>query len=117
CDAQSLQLMHYLVRSESTGELLIVVTARREDIGGDHPLRRLLGALEAIDGAAEIALARLDQTETEELASSMAGQRLDPAALQRISAESEGNPLFVVEAMRSLGPDGAAPERLSPRLQ
>ena len=47
CDEQTLQLVHYLVRLDSTNPVLVVATARPEDIDESHPLGVLLERLAA----------------------------------------------------------------------
>ena len=37
-DAQSLRLIHYLIRSAPSARLLVAATARREELDEDHPL-------------------------------------------------------------------------------
>jgi DNA-binding SARP family transcriptional activator len=117
CDAQSLQLVHYLVRLDR-GPLLVVATVRLEDVDDAHPLGPLASGLRVIDRTSELALHRLDRSDTDELARRLAGPDLDAASLDALYAETEGNPLFVVEALRA-GPDHAArdPSGLTPKVQ
>ncbi|MDQ3986676.1 MAG: AAA family ATPase, partial [Actinomycetota bacterium] len=116
CDAQSLQLIHYLLRLEPNSPLLIVGTVRREELDDDHPLGALVGEPEMLDRTTEIALDRLTRAETEELALDLAGGALDHINVDALYAETEGNPLFIVETMRA-GWDGSRSGELSPKLQ
>lgn len=113
CDGPSLQVVHYLVRVEPSPPLLVVGTVRREDLGGAHALGGLLAGLQGIDRVTEVALDRLDREETAELALRLAGRPLGPDEAGALHAETEGNPLFIVETLRA-GWDRAA---ISPRLQ
>jgi DNA-binding SARP family transcriptional activator len=113
CDGPSLQLLHYLVRLEPSRALLVVATVRREDLEHAHPLRSILAGLERIDRVTEVALDRLDGAQTAELARRLAGRPLDPGEAGALQAETEGNPLFIVETLRA-GWDRSA---VSPRLQ
>jgi DNA-binding SARP family transcriptional activator len=117
CDEQSLQLIHYLVRLDPGAPLLVVGTVRREDLDRGHPLTSVVAGLQAIDRAREIPLGRLDRAETTELARHLARRELDPALLDSLYAETEGNPLFVVETLRA-GWDAAGAGRtgISPKL-
>jgi hypothetical protein len=73
-----------------------------------------MAGLLAQDRCAEIELARLSQAETVGLAERLTGGAVTGAAAQRLFDETEGNPLFVVEALRA----GWTPRRsLSPRVQ
>lgn len=118
CDPQSLALLHYLLRAGSGGSLLVVATVRREALGDDHPVRALVGGLHALDRCVELELGRLAKEETAELARHVAGADLDGAGADALHAETEGNPLFVVETVRA-GRDAGRRDRpaLSPKLQ
>src|SRR5829696_8407257 len=114
-DPETLRFLHYLVRTAPDARLLVAASARREDVGAGHPLDELATALGALDRCVEIELGRLSPRDTAELAERVAGDALEPAAAQRLFAGTEGNPLFVVEALRAgwAGGGGA----ISPRVQ
>jgi DNA-binding SARP family transcriptional activator len=115
CDVASLQLVHYLVRSH-TGPLLVAATARREDLDDHHPLADTIGGLRAIDRSTEIELGRLTVEETASLATAL-GVASIGWSIEHLYRETEGNPLFVVEAVRA-GWDGQTDRvDLSPRLR
>ena len=57
----------------------------------------------------EISLGRLGREDTALLAKRITGAPLDVPALERLYADSEGNPLFVVEALKPDAP-AAAPK-------
>ena len=107
-DAQSLRLIHYLIRSAPAGRLLVAATARREELDEHHPLTTLTTALQASGHLTEIGLARLGREDTALLAGHITGASLDQAGLGRLYAHSEGNPLFVVEALRPDAPAAAS---------
>ncbi len=113
CDGPSLQLLHYLVRLDPSPPLLVVATVRREDLDDTHALSGLVAGLQGIDRLTEVALDRLDWQETAELALGLAGRPLDPDEAAALYAETEGNPLFIVETLRA-GWDRSA---ITPRLQ
>jgi tetratricopeptide (TPR) repeat protein len=106
-DAQSLRFAHYLLRAASSTRLLLAATARREDLDAEHPLHAVTTALQARDRFSEIRLDRLDRAETAFLAERISGAPLDAAGLERLYADSEGNPLFVVEALQPDAPTAA----------
>jgi len=104
-DAQSLGLIHYLIRSAPPARLLVAATARREELDRHHPLTGLTTALQALGRLTEIQLARLSREETALLAERITGAPPGSPGLDRLYRDSEGNPLFVVEALRPDAPD------------
>ena len=107
-DAQSLRLIHDLIRSAPSARLLVAATARREELDEHHPLTTLTTALAALGHLTEIELTRLSREDTARLAGHVTGAPLDQAGLGRLYADSEGNPLFVVEALRPDAPATAS---------
>ncbi|HET6868313.1 MAG TPA: AAA family ATPase [Solirubrobacteraceae bacterium] len=107
-DTQSLRLIHYLLRSAPSARLLIAATARREELEQRHPLGELVRSLHAAERAVEIELHRLGRPETALLAEGISGAPLARTALDRLYDDSEGNPLFIVEARRPDAPAAAA---------
>ncbi|HXJ26419.1 MAG TPA: AAA family ATPase, partial [Streptosporangiaceae bacterium] len=107
-DAQSLALIHDLIRSAPSARLLVAATARREELDEHHPLTTLTRALAALGHLTEIELTRLSREDTARLAGYVAGAPLDQPGLGRLYADSEGNPLFVVEALRPDAPAAAS---------
>lgn len=101
CDQETLEWLHFLLRFDSAARLLVVGCARSEELPSDHPLRTLLRHLGNTIGVTEIALQPLDAAETAQLARRLASRELDLDATMRLFRETEGNPLFVVEAMRA----------------
>jgi DNA-binding SARP family transcriptional activator len=106
-DEPTLQFLHYLLRS--AGPLLVAATARLAETDTGHPLRVLLGAARALGRCTDLPLDRLDRAETGQLAARL-GHRLTGPQADRLYAATDGNPLFVVEALR------AGPEVLTPRV-
>ena len=113
-DRETCRLVHYLLRVQPAARVLVVATARREDLDGEHPLLQLLAGLQAQERFAEIALNRLSRGDTTALAERLAGAPLSGPAAQRLYDETEGNPLFIVEALRAGWQTGAS---RSPRVQ
>jgi DNA-binding SARP family transcriptional activator len=108
-DRESLRLLHYVLRVRSPARLLVAASARREDLTDRHPLTELVAALEVAGRVTELPLSRFSPAETAELAGRLSGQDLDDTARDRLYRDTEGNPLFVVEALRA--------GQLSPRVQ
>src|SRR6201999_3625490 len=107
-DAQSLALIRDLIRSAPSARLLVAATARREELDDHHPLTALTTALAALGHLTEIGLTRLSREDTARLAGYVTGAPLDQPGLGRLSADSEGTPLFVVEALRPDAPAAAS---------
>ena len=113
-DRETCQLLHYLLRVQPDARLLVVATVRREDVDADHPMHELLAGVRTRERLTEIALGRLDRDATAVLAERVSGAHLSDPDLQLLYTETEGNPLFVVEALRAGWTPGSS---LSPRVQ
>jgi DNA-binding SARP family transcriptional activator len=122
-DGQSLRFLHYLIRAAPSARVLVAGTARWEELDDDHPLRGLTTALQGLGRFTEIPLERLDRDETALLAARITGTPLAAGELERLFGDSEGNPLFLVEALQPDAPVAASQvqaviagrlERLSP---
>ncbi len=99
CDADTLQFLHFLLRFSPGAPLLVLATARDEDVGPDHPLHAMVAGLRAMDALVEVPLGRLDQAAARALAEELVGE--DEETIRRVVESSEGNPLFLVEIARS----------------
>ncbi|HMK73184.1 MAG TPA: hypothetical protein VK454_07580, partial [Myxococcaceae bacterium] len=109
CDRETMEWLHFLSRFDAGARLLVVGTARPEELDAAHPLSALLRQLRSASQVAEIALEPLDAAETAELAAQVGNEALDVVAATRLYRETEGNPLFVVETLRSESRDDPAP--------
>jgi DNA-binding SARP family transcriptional activator len=116
-DQVSQEFIHYLVRQRVDVPLLVVLTARREELDAGHPLTAVRDSLASLDTATELHLERLSREATGALGGQLAGSPLDEGRVESLFTETEGNPLFVVEAVRAGGDDRAGLSRLSPRLR
>lgn len=119
CDAETLEWLRFLMRFDLAGRLMIVATARPEEITPPHRVTRLLDALRRDDQLVELALQPFDAAETAKIAGQILNRPLNDAEATRLFNESEGNPLFAVEMMRA-GADvfsaGNATRDLLPQL-
>ncbi len=106
-DRSTLQYLHYLLRAQATAPLLVAATVRREDIDGRHPVGELVTGLQTLGRFAEIEFGRLSRAETGALAAGMTGAPLRDDDVDRLFADSEGNPLFLVEAVQATSDAGA----------
>ena len=108
CDEETLEWLSFLLRFDRHARLLIVATLRPEEIDEQHPVASFLLNLRTENHLTEIELGPLNLEETTTLAAQISMQAVDADAANRLFQETEGNPLFIVETMRSEVIDGAA---------
>lgn len=101
CDGETLTWLHQLLRSAKQSMLLIVGTIRTGEIDNVHPLHTLLSTLRRDDLLTEITLKPLNAEEVAELARSISGGTMANEQTAQLFADTEGNPLFVVETIRA----------------
>lgn len=118
CDAETIELIGFVVRAGRTAPVLIVGTARWEEIPPHHPLVGLVDALGHDQAVTTVPLDRLDEATTATLAARLrAEDTIAPELAARLWSETEGNPLFVIEALRAgLSPD-ATQALLTPTMR
>ena len=101
CDRETLEFLQFLLRFASQAPLLMVGTARIEELGNAHPVTPLIREFLRDDLLHEVLLPRLNSEQTATLAAGVSSQKLDTISLAHIYRESEGNPLFVIESVRA----------------
>lgn len=102
CDAETIELLGFVARSRQTAPVLIVATVRSEEIPEHHPLVGLVDALDHDQAVISVPLDRLDEATMATLAARLrAEDRIDAQLAARLWRETEGNPLFVIEALRA----------------
>lgn len=101
CDKETLGWLLYVLRSRPHAPLLLVGTARAEELGPGHAVGSLLLAARAGGQAIELELEPIDRADTVALAAQVWGRELDDEREEVLYRETEGNPLFVVEWVRS----------------
>ena len=108
CDAETIELIGFVVRTGQAAPVLIVGTVRSEEIPAHHPLIGLVDALGHDQAVTTVRLEPLDEATTATLAARLRNaDTIDPEVAARLWAETEGNPLFVIEVLRA----GGSPER------
>lgn len=122
CDQETLEWLRFLLRFDPDAQLLIVGALRSEDIDAKHPLTGLLIDLRQATRLDEIELKRLDAAESSRQAGHILDREIDLSEASRLFADTEGNPLFIVEMARTgLGKGieggGDAGLRLPPRVR
>jgi DNA-binding SARP family transcriptional activator len=103
-DSSTLDLLQYAVRTAGLGvPHLFVATYRPEEIERDHPIYALRRDLSQSELLAEIDLRPLLPGEVAALLGQMAGSPESGVRLaQRLHAETDGNPFYLVEILRAL---------------
>jgi predicted ATPase len=106
-DSASLALIHYLANIISSERILIIGTFRTETLtasndGKQHPLLETLRLMRREDLIKEINLISLDEIDVSKLVKSMLYGSLQQEFAQKLTEESQGNPLFIVESIRML---------------
>ncbi len=101
CDTDTVELCSYLVQSSPAAPVLVAGTVRDDDVAGAQAVARLRECLAAAGAVSTIALGPLDPAATAEMAALVRREDLRPEAAARLWKETEGNPLFVLEALRA----------------
>lgn len=101
CDGETLAWLHLLLRVDQHGKLLVVGTLRPEEIDDAHPLNRVRRELRRSDRCVSIPLQPLSAAEVAQLAIHVTSREISADAQGQLFAQTEGNPLFVVEILRS----------------
>jgi predicted ATPase len=110
-DDGSLQLLHYLARNIQNSRVMIICSYRPEEIenikGEVHPLSKTLRRMRPEKLFFEIVLERFDEQSTASMIESLLKiQNIPEAFTRRLYGESEGNPFFVEEVVKSLINEG-----------
>jgi DNA-binding SARP family transcriptional activator len=110
CDRDTLEWLHYLLRFNPKAPLMVAGTVRSEELAASPACDQLLADLRQQGNLTELELGPLGETETIQLATHVAGKALEQGVGSLIYQETEGNPLFIVEMVRTeLFKPGRAP--------
>jgi predicted ATPase/DNA-binding SARP family transcriptional activator len=112
-DAATLQLLKFLtsqgaspfdsVNLSNNGVVpLYLMTYRADEVHETHPLRGLIATLSRGGIGEELRLQRLNENEVHQLLENMARHPVNPVFAGEIYRQTEGNPFFIGEAIRSL---------------
>jgi DNA-binding SARP family transcriptional activator len=112
-DVPSLLLLQFIARQLSSSRLLIVAAYRDVDpIPGD-PLTAMLAEVAREPTTSRISLAGLSKDEVAEYVELVAAADASPALATCLHEQTEGNPLFVVEAVRLVAGESDSTARLA----
>ncbi len=109
-DAESLQLVHHLLRSTWSAHLFLVGLYRGGEVTRSHPLNQLLGALQREPCANMMELCNFDEDDVLALIEAATHHHGDAVAMKlarRVRWHTGGNPFFVTEVVRHLFESGA----------
>ncbi len=101
CDLETLAWLRFLLAYDHRTRLLVVGTVRNDEINEEHPLNLLRYDMEQQGRCRVMTLDPLEPEEVAQLAARVIGKNLSPALGEKLFAETEGNPLFVVETLRA----------------
>jgi DNA-binding SARP family transcriptional activator len=120
-DAMSVRLLAFLGRRLGALPVLIVGSARPEELIDAPALQQALTELRNAGRLDEIPLGGLTREESLTLARALRGSGRNRDVVDRIADDlwklSEGNPLVIVESIRGLDPTGAGRPGLSPSIR
>ena len=112
-DSASLSLIHYIARGIRSERIMFIATFRSEEISGrkvegkSHPLDETLRLMGREGIFKEIMLRNLSQNEVGKIVESILGGCVNANFVQKLSSESGGEPLFVVESLRMIFENGS----------
>lgn len=101
CDNETFAWLHFFLRFAADTPLLIIGTLRDNEVDPPHPSHRLAHDLLAEGRCLVVPLTPLGREDMATLANAAAEQTLDDVGVDRLETATEGNPLFVIEMVRS----------------
>jgi tetratricopeptide (TPR) repeat protein len=106
-DSASLALLHYISKAAIAERILILASFRKEELdppneGQPNPLVDTLRLMEREDLYKEISLSTLTEGDVAKVTESMLRGKVSSTFIKRLSEESQGNPLYIVESIRML---------------
>lgn len=101
CDRETLAWLRYMMELDTKTKLLFLGGVRAENLTPENPVSSLITDLGQRGLVTEIELSSLDREATTALAASIWGDSLEDPIGELLFQETEGNPLFVVEVVRS----------------
>ena len=99
----TLALLRHIIRGTERSRVMVVVTYRDTELGRTHPLAEALAELRRVPGVERLSLAGLSPDDLALLLEDTTASELTNA----VYAETEGNPFFAREVLRSLQESGA----------
>lgn len=101
CDQDSMEWIHFYLQKKQEDRLLVIATARPEELESNRPAQSLITAFSNSGRLTRIHLNALDPQSTTALGAHVAGRPLEETEEAGLFKESEGNPLFIIELLRA----------------
>jgi DNA-binding CsgD family transcriptional regulator len=111
-DVPSIRLLQVVVSEVASCRLLVVGLYRSAAVYAHADVTVLLRAIRRERTARQVTLRGLSDGEVAQLATHTLRRVPDDALLRGVTERAEGNPLFVLEVLRLLGPPGQASRRV-----
>ena len=105
CDPASAEALQHLLEA-APSQLVVVVTARDQEMGRRHPVSRVLSTLRRTGDLEELRLRGLDADGLAALVGNRVGHAITPDLAARLAARTSGNPFFAGELVRDLDGQG-----------
>ncbi len=116
-DGPTLDLLALLVARSGAGRLLLVLTARSDELHRAHPFRRMAARWEQQRAAERLELERLGRRQVAAQIEAILGERPDGELAEFIAERSEGIPLFVEELLGAVRQGRVDKDFLPPSLR
>ena len=108
-DPATMQLLHFLLLQQANAVSLsnqpvplYLLLYRADEVYESHPLRGLMVALSRAGISEDVRLQRLTEAQVQQLLTNIAQQAVGAEFTSEIFRQTEGNPFFIGEAVRSL---------------
>lgn len=105
CDQGTLDWLHYLIVATPTARLFIVGAFSPLELRPHYPVARLQPRLQQSHLVTEVRLAPLTPNGVAALGQALTGEPLSAVAIAQLYQVTEGNPLYLMEALRALQVD------------
>jgi DNA-binding CsgD family transcriptional regulator/tetratricopeptide (TPR) repeat protein len=112
-DRSSRDFLAFFARNLRADRIAFVVTYRTGELGGEHPLRRLVTELARRPLAVRIELSPLSREAVGQQLEAIAGHPVARALADRLYARAGGNPFFVEELFAAQAADESVPNSLA----
>jgi DNA-binding SARP family transcriptional activator len=117
CDLDTLTWLDLCIHLGADAPLLVVATARPEEVYDNADVAAVLSRLRAAGAVVDVEIGPLSEGETAQLAARLLGVDMETASVSRLQSVTAGVPLFVVEALRSQKANADLRILESPRVQ
>ncbi len=101
-DKPTLLLLRHMLRLTDPARLMLLGIFRDVDVDPDHPFVELVADMRRERRFERLALEGLDEAETDELVAARLDATASAGFVRGLRSQTEGNPFFIEEALRSL---------------